>query len=99
MGLAAPEEAFIRHGGVVGCSLPLTNQDGAGARQWFGRKLARVVAVAEHSGKQPVEFLGDRLGEPAVQPFLPRIGNTERENVSAQRRGWFLGKLFYPQGP
>jgi hypothetical protein len=66
------------------------------ARQWFGRKLARVVAVTEHTGKQPVEFLGDRLGEPAVQLFLPRIGNTERENVSAQRRGWILGKLFCP---
>ena len=87
MGLAVPEEAFIRHRDVVGCSLPLTNQDGAGARQWFGRKLARVVAVAEHSGKQPVEFLGDWLGEPAVQPFLPRIRNAEREKVTAQRRG------------
>ena len=64
MGLAVPQKAFIRHGDVVGRSLPLTNQDGAGSRQWFGRKLARVVAVAEHMGKQPVEFLGDRLGEP-----------------------------------
>jgi len=76
MGFAVPEKAVIRHGDVV------AHQDGAGSRQWLGWKLGRTVAVTERTGKQPVEFLGDRLGQAAVAPFLPRIGNAERQNVT-----------------
>jgi hypothetical protein len=97
MGFAVPEKAVIGHRDVVGCSLPLAHQDGARSRDWFGWKLGRIVAAG--TGKQPVEFLGDRLGQAAVAPFLPRIGNAERQNVTAQRWGWLLGKLFCPKCP
>jgi hypothetical protein len=45
--------------------------------------------VAQYTCRQPVEALDDRLGEPAVAPFLPCIRDAERQNVAAQRRGWF----------
>jgi hypothetical protein len=60
VGFAVPEKAIISDRDVVGCSLPLTHQDGAGSRQWLGCKLGPIVAVTERTGKQPVEFLGDR---------------------------------------
>jgi hypothetical protein len=64
-----------------------------------GSWSASMLPVAERRGKHPVEFLGGRPGEPAVQLFLPRVRNAERQNVTAQRRGWLLGKLFCPQCP
>jgi hypothetical protein len=97
MNIAVPEKAIIRHGDVVGRSPPLAHQNGAGARQRRRRRLVRIGgAVAKHPCRQPIEFLGHGLGEPAVVPFLSRIGDAEGENVSAERRGWALGKLFCP---
>ena len=87
MGLAVPEESVFRHRDVVGDSMPFAHQDGAGSRQGGGGKLGRIVAVAERTGEQPVEFLGDRPGEATVVPFLSRIGNAERQNVSSERGG------------
>src|ERR1700674_1072021 len=49
LGFAVPEETFVRHGDVVGCSLPLAHHNGASSRPWFGWKLGRIVAVAEHT--------------------------------------------------
>ncbi len=42
------------------------------------RQLRRVDrAAAKHPCRQPVEFLGGRLGEPAVSAFLPHISDAE----------------------
>ena len=62
------------------------------------RRLGRVGrVVTKHTCQQPVEFLGDRSGEPAVAPFLPRICNSERKNISSQRRRCLAGKFSLPE--
>ena len=98
MGLAVPEEAFIHHGHLVGRSAPFAHENGAGSRQRARWRLGRVGrVVTKHTCQQPVEFLGDRSGEPAVAPFLPRIGNSERKNISSQRRRRRAGKFPLPE--
>ena len=82
MRFAVPEKAVIRHGDVVGCSLPLAHQDGTCSRQWSGRNQG-LLSILERTGQEPVEFLGDWPREPAVAPLLSRIGNAERQNVTA----------------
>ena len=98
MGLAVPEEAVIHHGHLVGRSAPLAHENGAGSRQRTRCSLGRVGrVVTKHTCQQSVEFLGDRSGEPTVAPFLPRICNCERKNISSQRRRCLAGKFPLPE--
>src|SRR6266852_5077749 len=98
--LTVPEEAVIHHGHVVRCSLPFAHQDGAGSRKrCCGRPGRAGGAVTKCARKQPVEFLGDRPGEPSIEPFLPRISNGEGKNVTPQGRWWLVAKLPLPKCP
>src|SRR3974377_1067006 len=92
VGLAVPEESVFRPRDVVGDSLPFAPQDGAGSRQGGGGKLGRIVAVAERTGEQPVELLGDRPGRGNGVPFLSRIRKGERKSASSERGGGLPGK-------
>src|SRR5712671_3931756 len=98
--LTVPEEAVIHHGHVVRCSLPFAHQDGAGSRKrCCGRPGRAGGAVTKCARKQPVEFLGDRPGEPSIEPFLPRVSNGEGKNVTPQGRWWLVAELPLPQCP
>ena len=86
IGLAVPEEAVIHHGHVVGRSPPFAHQHGARPRQRACSSVGRIGCfIAKHASQQPVELLGHRSGEPAVAPFLPRIGDAKRQNVTSER--------------
>src|SRR6266478_6451152 len=85
-------------GACRGSALPFAHQNGAGSWKrrcgWLGR-VGRTLT--KRTDQQAVEFLGDRLGEPAVASFLPRVGNPERKNVTPQRPRWLTGKLTLPE--
>jgi hypothetical protein len=73
---------------MVGRPLPFAHQDSAGAWQRLHRRLGGRIGstVAKYTCRQPVESLTTGLES---RPFLPCIRDAERQNVAAQRRGWF----------
>ena len=71
-------------------AVPFAQQNGAGSRERCRYGFGRIRPVlTKHTCKEAVEFLCERSREPAMTPFLPSIGNPERENVApagAERR-------------
>jgi hypothetical protein len=82
-----------------GSALPFIMTSNRRSRRQRARcRLGRVGrVVTKHTCQQPVEFLGDRSGEPAVAPLLPRICNSERKNISSQRSRCLAGKFPLPE--
>src|SRR5438874_2096603 len=97
MGLAVPQEAVIHYGDMVSGPLPFAHQNGPGPRQ---RRCRRRVGrtVGKGMGEQPVQLSGDWFCQPAVAPFLSRMGNGECEHIASKVCRWFVRKLLGPKG-
>jgi hypothetical protein len=94
MGLAVPNEAIIHNGDVVGGSLPFTHQNGPGPRERGCQGAGTLgCTVAQGTVEESIKLICDRLCEPAVKSFLPRIGNCERENVASEACRRFVAKF------
>jgi hypothetical protein len=83
--------AVIRHGDVVGRPCHSRTRRVLARGSVFIEGWGRIGGgtVAKYACRQPVEALDDRLGEPAVGPFLPCMRDAERQNVAARDAGWF----------
>jgi hypothetical protein len=49
--------------------------------------------------KQTIQFSGDRFTKATLAALLPRIGNSERENVPTERSRRMLPELLGPERP
>ena len=98
MSLAIPEEAVIHNGHVVGDSLPFAHQNGPGPRKWNCRCLRPLgCAVVQNAIEQPIKLICDRPYKAAVEAFLPRVGNSEGEDIASEARRWFVAKFLRPE--
>jgi hypothetical protein len=95
IGAAVPQKALVSDSDVVGGALPFAHQNRPAARKRSRRHLGSIAS--EGLVKKPSQLLGHRFGEATLTAFLPRVGNAERENVTAKCSWRLLAKLLCPE--
>src|SRR5262249_41385948 len=85
---------------VMAGALPFPDQNGSAARQQGHhiRGLRGSIAT-QNLIKQTIELSGDRFTKATLAALLPRIGNSERENVPTERSRRMPIKLLGPERP
>src|SRR5712691_7280604 len=98
MGASVPNEPVVDDGHVMCGPLPFAHENGSGPQERRCRCRCRAGRiVVECTVEKPIQFSDEPLRDPTLTPFLPFIGDAERENIAPDRWGRLLAQLLRPE--